>query len=59
MPGRVNTGVAVFGAPDEAAAQQVMAADPATSSGTPGGIAPVPGLVAPRPGLTRAAVSSP
>jgi uncharacterized protein YciI len=31
--GRVNTGVAVFEAPDEAAAQQIMAADPAISSG--------------------------
>lgn len=31
--GRTNTGVAVFEAPDEEAAQQVMAADPAISSG--------------------------
>jgi uncharacterized protein YciI len=31
--GRINTGVAVFEAPDEDAAQQVMAADPAISSG--------------------------
>ena len=31
--GRVNTGVAVFEAPDEAAAQQIMAADPAIGSG--------------------------
>ncbi len=31
--GRINTGVAVFEAPDEDAAQQIMAADPAISSG--------------------------
>jgi uncharacterized protein YciI len=31
--GRTNTGVAVFEAPDEDAAQQIMAADPAISSG--------------------------
>ena len=31
--GRVNTGVAVFEAPDEDAARQIMAADPAISSG--------------------------
>ena len=31
--GRVNTGVAVFEAPDEDAAQQIMAADPAIRSG--------------------------
>ena len=31
--GRVNTGVAVFEAADEGAARQVMAADPAISSG--------------------------
>lgn len=31
--GRTNTGVAVFEAPDEEAAQQIMAADPAISSG--------------------------
>jgi uncharacterized protein YciI len=31
--GRVNTGVAVFEAPDEAAAQEIMAADPVAVSG--------------------------
>jgi uncharacterized protein YciI len=31
--GRINTGVAVFEAPDEEAARQIMAADPAISSG--------------------------
>jgi uncharacterized protein YciI len=31
--GRVNTGIAVFEAPDEEAARQVMADDPAISSG--------------------------
>lgn len=31
--GRVNTGVAVFEAPDEDAARQIMAADPAIGSG--------------------------
>ena len=30
---RINTGVAVFEAPDEEAAQRIMAADPAISSG--------------------------
>jgi uncharacterized protein YciI len=31
--GRINTGVCVFEAPDEAAARQVMAADPAIQGG--------------------------
>jgi uncharacterized protein YciI len=34
--GRINTGVAVFEAPDEDAPRQIMAADPAISRGTPG-----------------------
>jgi uncharacterized protein YciI len=31
--GRVNTGIAIFEAPDEAAARAIMEADPAVSSG--------------------------
>src|ERR1700722_1626749 len=39
--GRTNTGVAVFEAPDEDAAQQIMAADPALRSGDArGGLRP-------------------
>jgi uncharacterized protein YciI len=31
--GRINTGIAVFEAPDEASAQQIMLADPTIASG--------------------------
>ena len=51
--GHTNTGVAVFEAPDEDAAQQIMAADPAISSGyARRRAAPVPGVAAPRTRLT-------